>query len=45
MTPQEWTDKTVKDIAERRKLKSEGKKQAQDYTFENMLKVQRRINK
>jgi hypothetical protein len=45
MTPQEWTKKTVKDISATRKRRAEGKRQAQDYTFENILKIQRRINK
>lgn len=45
MTPQEWRDKTIKDLELRRQLKIEGKKQAKNYNFENMHKVQRRINK
>lgn len=45
MTPQEWRDKTVKDIAAVRKLRAEGEKQAKNYSFENMRKVQRRLNK
>jgi hypothetical protein len=45
MTPQEWKDKTVKDIAAMRKRKTEGEKQAKEYSFDNMRKVQRRINR
>jgi hypothetical protein len=45
MTPQEWRDKTVKDIAETRKRRAEGERQAKSYSFENMKKVLRRLNK
>ncbi|EKQ52419.1 MULTISPECIES: hypothetical protein [unclassified Clostridium] len=45
MTPQEWRNKTVSDIEKKRKLKLEGEKQAKNYSFENMKKVQRRLNK
>lgn len=42
MTPQEWKDKTIKDLATKRKRSLEGKKQAQMHSFENMNKIQRR---
>lgn len=45
MTPQEWRDKTVKDISAMRKRRSEGEKQARNFSFESMQKVQRRLNK
>jgi|GEM_PF-6494540 len=45
MTPKEWTDKTIKDLTLKRKLKLEGEKEAKNYSFENMHKVQRRLNK
>lgn len=45
MTPQEWREKTVKDIELKRKLKAEGEKQAKNFSFESMQKVQRRLNK
>lgn len=45
MTPREWRDKTVKDIAEIRKRKAEGQRQAKIYSYDNMRKVQRRLNK
>lgn len=45
MTPRELAEKTVKDITTARKRRAEGTKQAINYNFENMRKVQRRINK
>lgn len=45
MTPQQWKEKTLADIALRRNLKAEGERQAENYCFENMNKVKRRINK
>lgn len=44
MTPHELAEKTVKDIAARRKLAVEGKKQAQRHCMENRDKIQRRIS-
>ncbi len=44
MTPHELAEKTVKDIAARRKLTVEGKKQAQRHCMENRDKIQRRIS-
>ncbi|MBN1079236.1 transcriptional regulator [Clostridium botulinum] len=43
MTAKELAAKTVKDITRRRALREEGKKQAENYSFENMKKVKRRI--
>jgi hypothetical protein len=45
MTPQEWRDRTIKDIELKRKHKLEGEKQAKNFSFESMQKVQRRLNK
>ena len=45
MTPKEWANKTVKDIALKRVLIKEGKKQATAHGIDNMHKVQRRIRK
>jgi len=44
MTPNELAEKTVKDIAARRKLAIEGKKQAQKHCMENRDKIQRRMS-
>lgn len=44
MTPRELKDKTVRDIQIRRKRRDEGKKQAINYSFENMNKVQKRCS-
>ncbi|WP_315074450.1 transcriptional regulator [uncultured Clostridium sp.] len=42
MTPKEWANRTVKDIRNTRKRRAEGAKQAENYSFENMKKVQKR---
>lgn len=39
MTPHELAEKTVKDIAAKRKLTIEGKKQAQRHCMENRDKI------
>ena len=44
MTPREWAGKTVKDLEVKRKLKSEGERQAKSYSFENIEKVKKRCN-
>ncbi len=44
MTPKEWREKTVKDIALRKELKAEGERQAKSHSFENMKKVKKRCN-
>lgn len=43
MTPRELTEKTIKDIQERKKLSEEGKKQAFMHCVENKEKIRRRI--
>ena len=45
MTAHELAMKTVKDIEKRRYMKELGKKNAQGHSIDNMLKVQKRINK
>ncbi|NOW92357.1 hypothetical protein BCD91_004380 [Clostridium beijerinckii] len=45
MTPQEWREKTVRDIELKRKKKLEGQKQAKNFSFESIMRVQRRLNK
>ena len=44
MTPHELTQKTIQDIAAKRKLAIEGKKQAQRHCMENRDKIQKRIS-
>ena len=44
MTPSELAEKTVKDIAAKRKLAIEGKKQAERHCMENRNKIKRRIS-
>lgn len=44
MSPKELAEKTIKDIAIKRKRIEEGKKQAKDYSFQNMEKTKRRSN-
>ena len=43
MTSKEWAEKTVRDIARKRFLKEEGKKQATAHGIENIQKVKRRL--
>lgn len=43
MTSKEWAEKTVRDIAKKRILREEGKKQAITYGICNREKVQRRL--
>lgn len=45
MTAHELAMKTVKDIQRKRYREELGKKQAQGHSIDNMLKVQKRINK
>lgn len=42
MTPKQLTEKTVKDIQERKKLSEEGKRQALKHCMENREKIRRR---
>ena len=42
MTPRELTNKTIKDIQERRRLSEEGKKQALNHFMENRERIRRR---
>ena len=45
MTAHELAMKTVKDIEKRRYMRELGKKNAQGHSIDNMLKVQKRLNK
>jgi hypothetical protein len=44
MSPKELAEKTIKDIAIKKKRTEEGKKQAKDYSFQNIEKTRRRNN-
>ena len=44
MTPHELAQKTMKDIAKKRKLEKEGQRQAVSHGMENINKINRRIS-
>lgn len=44
MSPKQLTEKTIKDIAIKRKRIEEGKKQAKDYSFHTIEKIKKRNN-